>query len=169
MGTFAYFGADVGGLFSQEFKAAPWSLARVVDMLQHLWVPIIVLGVGGTAGLIRTMRANVLDELHKPYVTTARAKGLRENRVIRKYPLRVAMNPFISTLGWYLPSLISGSTITAVVLNLPTTGPLLLRALLAQDMYLAGSFILILSTFTIIGTLISDILLAWADPRIRYE
>ena len=167
--AFAYFGADVGGLFSPEFKAAPWSLARVVNMIQHLWVPIIVLGIGSTAGLIRTMRANMLDELHKPYVTTARAKGLRENRLIRKYPLRVATNPFISTVGWYLPQLISGSTITAVVLNLPTTGPLLLRALLAQDMYLAGSFILILSTFTIIGTLISDILLAWADPRIRYE
>jgi peptide/nickel transport system permease protein len=167
--AFAYFGADVGGLFSPEFKAVPWGLARVVNMLQHLWVPIIVLGIGGTAGLIRTMRANMLDELHKPYVTTARAKGLRENRLIRKYPLRVATNPFISTVGWYLPRLISGSTITAVVLNLPTTGPLLLRALLSQDMYLAGSFILILSTFTIVGTLISDILLAWADPRIRYE
>jgi peptide/nickel transport system permease protein len=167
--AFAYFGADVGGLFSPEFKPAPWSLAKVMDMLRHLWVPIIVLGIGGTAGLIRTMRANMLDELYKPYVTTARAKGLRENRLTRKYPLRVAMNPFISTVGWYLPSLISGSTITAVVLNLPTTGPLLLRALLSQDMYLAGSFILILSAFTIIGTLISDILLAWADPRIRYE
>jgi peptide/nickel transport system permease protein len=167
--AFAYFGADVGGLFSPEFKTAPWSMAKVVDLLQHLWVPIVVLGIGGTAGLIRTMRANMLDELHKPYVTTARAKGLRENRLIRRYPLRVAMNPFISTVGWDLPSFISSSTIAAVVLNLPTTGPLLLRALLSQDMYLAGSVILILSAFTIIGTMISDILLAWADPRIRYE
>jgi peptide/nickel transport system permease protein len=164
---FAYFGADVGGLFSQEYLAAPWSWGRLVDLLKHIWVPVIVLGVTGTAGLIRTMRANMLDELHKPYVTTARAKGLSEGKVVRKYPMRVAMNPFVSTVGWLLPSLISGSTITATVLNLPTTGPLLLRALLSQDMYLAGSFIMILSIFTVLGTLISDILLAWLDPRIR--
>jgi peptide/nickel transport system permease protein len=166
---FAYFGADVAGLFSDEFKDAPWSLARIWDMIKHLWVPMLVLGTGGTADLIRTMRANVLDELHKPYVATARSKGLTETNVIWQYPVRVALNPFISTAGWALPGLISGAVITAVVLNLPTTGPLLLRALLSQDMYLAGSFILLLSVFTVIGTLLSDLLLAWADPRIRLE
>ena len=137
-------------------------------MLQHLWVPLIVLGTAGTAGLIRTMRANLLDQLEKPYVVTARAKGLSETKVIFKYPVRVALNPFVSTIGWMLPSLISGATIVSVVLNLPTTGPLLLKALMSQDMYLAGSFIMMLSVLTVIGTLISDILLAWLDPRIRY-
>jgi peptide/nickel transport system permease protein len=167
--SFAYFGTSVGGLFSPEFVEAPWTLARVWDMAKHLWIPIVVLGTGGTAGLIRTMRANLLDELRKPYVTTARAKGLTERRLVRKYPVRVALNPFISTVGYSLPALISGTTITAVVLSLPTTGPLLLRALTSQDMYLAGSFLLALSTLTVIGTLISDILLAWVDPRIRFE
>jgi peptide/nickel transport system permease protein len=127
-----------------------------------------VLGLGGTAGLIRTMRANLLDELQKPYVVTARAKGLAERRLLIKYPVRVALNPFISTVGWSLPGLISGATIISVVLGLPTAGPLLLRALMSQDMYLAGSFIMLLSTLTIVGTLISDILLALLDPRIRY-
>jgi peptide/nickel transport system permease protein len=164
---FAYFGVNVGGLFSTEFAGEPWSWAKFLDMLTHLWVPLIVLGLGGTAGLIRTMRANMLDELQKPYVVTARAKGLKERRVLIKYPVRVALNPFISTVGWSLPSLISGATIISVVLGLPTTGPLLLRALMSQDMYLAGSFIMMLSTLTIVGTLISDILLAWLDPRIR--
>jgi len=166
--SFAYFGTSVGGLFSPEFVEAPWSLARVWDLVKHLWIPIVVLGTGGTAGLIRTMRANLLDELRKPYVTTARAKGLTERKLIQKYPVRVALNPFISTVGYSLPALISGTTITAVVLNLPTTGPLLLRALTSQDMYLAGSFLLVLSTLTVVGTLISDILLAWVDPRIRF-
>jgi peptide/nickel transport system permease protein len=129
---------------------------------------MIILGTSGTAGLIRTMRANLLDELQKPYVVTARSKGLTERRVLFKYPLRVALNPFISTVGWSLPRLISGATIVSVVLNLPTTGPMLLRALLSQDMYLAGSFLLLLSLLTIIGTFISDILLAGFDPRIRY-
>ena len=165
--SFAYLDTSVGGLFSPEFVEAPWTWARVWDMLKHLWIPIIVLGTSGTAGLIRTMRANLLDELHKPYVTTARAKGLTEAKLVRKYPLRVALNPFISTVGYQLPALISGTTITAVVLSLPTTGPLLLRSLTSQDMYLAGSFLLILSTLTVIGTLLSDLLLAWVDPRIR--
>ena len=167
--SFAYLDTSVGGLFSPEFVEAPWNLARVWDMMKHLWIPIIVLGTSGTAGLIRTMRANLLDELHKPYVTTARAKGLTESKLVRKYPLRVALNPFVSTVGYQLPALISGTTITAVVLSLPTTGPLLLRALTSQDMYLAGSFLLILSALTVIGTLLSDLLLAWVDPRIRLE
>ncbi len=164
---FKYFGMDVGGLFSRPFENAPWSFAKVVDLLKHLWVPTIVLGTSGTAGLVRIMRANLLDELRKQYVITARAKGLPERTVILRYPVRVASNPFISTIGWYLPTLISGATITAVVLNLPTTGPLLLSALLTQDMYLAGSFIMLLSILTVIGTFVSDILLMIADPRIR--
>ena len=166
---YAYFGQDVGGLFSPEYKNAPWSLARIWDMIRHLWIPMLVLGTAGTAGLIRTMRANTLDEVNQPYVETARAKGLTEGEVIRKYPVRVALNPFVSTAGWALPELVSGATIVAVVLSLPTVGPLLLRALLSQDMYLAGAIILLISILTIIGTLISDILLAWLDPRIRYE
>ena len=167
--AFSRLGADLSGLFSDEFVEAPWSLARVLDLLRHIWVPLVVLGTGGTAGLIRTTRANILDELKKPYVITARAKGLKESKLLLKYPLRVALNPFISSIGYVLPGLISGSTIISVVLNLPTTGPLLLRALTSQDMYLAGSFLMMLSVLTVIGTLISDILLGWADPRIRYE
>lgn len=167
--AFYYFNADVGGLFSQDFISAPWSVAKVIDLLKHIWVPVLVLAVGGTAGLIRTMRANMLDELPKPYVATARAKGLRESVAVRRYPVRVALNPFISGVGSVFPALLSGAQPTAIVLNLPTTGPLLLQSLLAQDMYLAGSFILILSVFGIIGTLVSDILLAVFDPRIRYE
>ncbi len=167
--AYANFGADLSGLFSEKLVGAPWSLAKVADMLKHLWVPLVVLGTAGTAGLIRTTRANLLDELRKPYVFTARAKGLTERRLLLKYPLRVALNPFISGIGYVLPGLVSGATIISVVLNLPTTGPLLLRALMSQDMYLAGSFIMMLSTLTVIGTLISDILLGWVDPRIRYE
>ena len=163
------FGQSVGGLFSPEFQDEPWSLAKFWDFLAHLWIPIIILGTAGTAGLIRIMRANLLDEIHKPYVITARAKGVPERRLIWRYPVRVAMNPFISTIGWTLPALVSGSIIVSVVLNLPTTGPLLLQSLLQQDMFLAGSFILIVSCLTVVGTLISDILLAWLDPRIRYE
>jgi peptide/nickel transport system permease protein len=165
--SFRYFGQSVGGLFSPEYVDAPWSLARVGDLLSHLWIPIIVIGLGGTAGLIRTMRANLLDELPRAYVTTARAKGLPETRLIAKYPVRVALNPFVSKLGWELPELVSGEAIISIVLSLATTGPLLLAALLAQDMYLAGSFIMLLSVLTVIGTLLSDILLAWLDPRIR--
>jgi peptide/nickel transport system permease protein len=167
--AFSQLGLSVGGLFSPKFAEAPWSWAKFVDLLQHIWIPMIVLGLAGTANLIRTMRANLLDELKKPYVVTARAKGLTENRLLLKYPVRVALNPFISTVGWVLPTLVSGSTVVSIVLNLPTTGPLLLRALQSQDMYLAGSFILLLSTLTVIGTLLSDILLALADPRIRFS
>jgi peptide/nickel transport system permease protein len=164
-----YFGADVSGLFSEEYQNAPWSWAKVADLLAHLWVPVVILGTSQTASLIRVMRANLLDELHRPYVTTARAKGLSELGLLLKYPVRIALNPFVSTIGWAFPQLISGAVITAFVLSLPTAGPLMLQALLAQDMYLAGAFILLLSTLTIIGMLVSDILLALIDPRIRYR
>lgn len=160
---------SVSGLFSSEFVEAPWTWARVVDMLKHLWVPVLILGMSGTAELIRIMRANLLDELGKPYVETARSKGVSERRLVLKYPVRVAINPFISTVGYTLPALISGSLIVSVVLSLPTAGPLLLRALMSQDMYLAGTFLMLLSFLTVLGTLISDILLVWVDPRIRYE
>ena len=160
-------GLSVGGLFSQEYMVAPWSWAKFVDLLKHIWIPVIVIALGSTAGSIRTTRANVLDELNKPYVETARAKGKKERKLIWKYPVRVAMNPFFSTVGWTLASLISGQTLIAVVLGLQTTGSMMLRALTSQDMYLAGSFLLLLSMLTVTGTLISDILLAWVDPRIR--
>ena len=166
---YEWFGISVGGLFSPDFVDAPWSLARIGDLLKHVWVPMVILGLGGAAGMMRVLRANLLDELRKPYVVTARAKGVRPVRLILKYPVRLAINPFISTIGWMLPALFSGSAIISVVLDLPTTGPLLLEALMSQDMYLAGSFIMILSTLTVIGTLISDLLLAIVDPRIRYE
>lgn len=165
--AFAYFGQSVGGLFSPQYEDAAWSMAKFWDLLKHIWIPIIVLGTSGTAGLIRIMRANLLDELHKPYVETARSKGLSEWRLLIKYPVRVALNPFISTIGYVLPFLVSGSVIVSVVMNLPTAGPLLLRSLLSQDMYLAGGYIFMLSLLTVIGTLLSDILLAWNDPRIR--
>jgi len=167
--AYSQFNMSVGGLFSPGFEDAPWSWARVGDLLSHMWMPVIVLGLGGTASLIRIMRANLLDELNKPYVVTARAKGQSEIKLLMRYPVRAALNPFVSTLGWTLPQLVSGSTIVAVVLNLPLTGPMMLQALVSQDMYLAGSFILILSVLTVIGTLISDILLAWLDPRIRLD
>jgi peptide/nickel transport system permease protein len=167
--AYSAWGVNLGGLFSDQYLQAPWSWAKFVDMLKHLWLPLFVLGLGGTAGGIRTMRANLLDELRKPYVTTARAKGLAERTAIIKYPVRVALIPFVSTIGWVLPALVSGSTIVSLVLSLPTTGPLLLGALLSQDMYLAGSFVFMLSVLTVIGTLISDILLGMLDPRIRYE
>jgi peptide/nickel transport system permease protein len=166
---FNYFGQSVGGLFSPEFQHVPWSWAKFMDLMGHLWIPMIVIGAAKTAELIRIMRANLLDELNKPYVTTARSKGMSELRMLVKYPIRLALNPFVSTIGWVLPSLISGAVIASVVLNLPTAGPLLLAALQSQDMYLAGSFILMLSILTLIGTLVSDILLAWLDPRIRLE
>jgi peptide/nickel transport system permease protein len=167
--SFKVLGQSVGGLFSPDYMDAPWTWGKVVDLLRHLWIPMIIIGMSGTASLIRIMRANLLDELRKPYVTTARAKGLTETKVILKYPVRIALNPFISTVGWMLPQLVSGSTIVSIVLSLPTTGPLMLHALMTQDMFLAGAFILLLSTLTIVGTLISDILLALTDPRIRYE
>lgn len=167
--AFSNFGLKITGLFSEEYIMAPWSWAKVWDMLKHMWIPMIILGTDGTARFTRIMRANLLDELNKPYVETARAKGLTESQVVLKYPTRIALNPFISTVGWALPQLFSGSLIVATVLSLPTIGPLLLRALLSQDMYLAGSIVLILSVLTLIGTLISDILLAVTDPRIRVQ
>jgi peptide/nickel transport system permease protein len=160
-------GLNVGGLFSQEYLLAPWSIDKVVDMLKHIWIPVIIIAIGSTAGTIRITRANLLDELNKPYVEMARAKGLKEGKLVWKYPVRVALNPFFSTVGWSLAQLISGQTLVAVVLSLQTTGPMMLRALMSQDMYLAGSFLLLLSSLTVIGTLLSDILLAWVDPRIR--
>lgn len=141
----------------------------MIDLMQHIWLPVIILAVSSTASLIRVMRANMLDELPKPYVTTARAKGLSEFRLLTKYPLRIALNPFISTIAWLLPNLISGSVVVAIVLNLPTAAPLLLQSLMAQDMYLAGAFVLLICALTLIGSLISDILLALVDPRIRLE
>jgi len=164
---FAYFGASVGGLFSAEYAEAPWSMERVWDLIKHLPIPAIVLGIAGTAQMIRIMRSNLLDELRKPYVMTARARGLSETRVILKYPVRVALNPFVSTIGYLLPYVVSGSIIVSLVLSLPTVGPLLLKALIAQDMFLAGTIVLLLGVLTVIGTLISDLLLMWIDPRIR--
>lgn len=166
--SFTVFGQTAGGLFSPEFVSAPWSLAKVLDMLSNLWIPVIVIGTAGTAGLIRQTRANLLDELKKPYVLTARAKGLPEWKTILKYPVRIALNFFVSAQANILVTLVSGSAIVSIVLSLPTTGPLLLRALQSQDMYLAASFILMLSLLNVVSTLISDIALAWLDPRIRY-
>ncbi|MCX7381075.1 MAG: ABC transporter permease [Alphaproteobacteria bacterium] len=167
--AFAYFDISVTGLFSPDFVDAPWSIARVLDLLAHIWLPALVLGIAGTARLSRIMRANLLDELNKPYVVTARAKGMKEWRLVLRYPVRLALNPLISTIGWYLPALFSGSLIVATVMNLPNIGPLLLRALINRDMYLAGGILLIYSFLTIVGTLLSDILLALVDPRIRVE
>jgi len=166
---FTLFNANVGGLFSTEYLEAPWNLAKVWDLLKHLPVPALILGLAGTAQQIRIMRANLLDELRKPYVVTARAKGLPEARVIVKYPVRVALNPFVSTIGYLFPYIVSGSIIVSLVLSLPTVGPLLLKSLIAQDMFLAGTIVLMLGVMTVIGTLISDILLVWVDPRIRLE
>jgi peptide/nickel transport system permease protein len=167
--AFKYGGVSLSGLFSPEFENAPWSVERVIDLLKHLWIPMIIVGIGGTAGLIRVMRANLLDELNKPYVETARAKGLSEWRMLLKYPVRQALNPFVSTIGWALPALVAGEAIVSIVLNLPTSGPVLLNALLVQDMFLAAGFLMMLSLLTIVGTLLSDLLLAWLDPRIRYQ
>jgi len=166
---YKYFGLKVTGLFSSEYITAPWSISKFIDMLKHLPVPVIVIGTAGTAGLIRVMRGCLLDELKKQYVITARAKGVAERTLLFKYPVRVAINPIISTIGWELPWIISGEIITAIVLSLPTTGPLLFQALMTQDMYLAGSIVMFLCFLTVIGTLISDLLLVWVDPRIRYE
>lgn len=166
---FSEFGVTIGGLYSPKYSNAPWSIARVVDLVKHLWIPVIIVGITWSAGLIRTMRANMLDELSQPYVETARAKGLSERMVIWKYPVRVALNPFISTIGYALPQIVGGIIITAVVLNLPILGPLLLNALLSQDMFLAGAIVLLLGCLTVLGTLISDILLVIFDPRIRLE
>ena len=164
-----YFGFTVGGLFSPEYVMAPWSWAKFVDLLTHIWIPMIVVGTSGTAGLIRVLRNNLLDELGKPYVVAARSKGISTWRLVFKYPVRLALIPFISTVGWQLPNMVSGEAVTASVLSLPTAGPLMLAALRSQDMYLAGSFLLLLASLTMIGTLISDLLLVLVDPRIRYE
>ena len=167
--AFRWFGLNVGGLFSAEFELAPWSWARVWDLTKHLPLPVLILALSGTAQLVRIMRANLLDELRKPYVVTARAKGLSETRAIMKYPVRVALNPFASTIGYLLPFVVSGSIIVSVVLSLPTVGPLLVKALIAQDMFLAGTIILLLGALTVVGTLISDLVLMWIDPRIRHQ
>ena len=166
---FSRFGVSIGGLFSQQYQDAAWSWGKLFDFLKHLPVPIIVIGLSGAAGLIRVMRGGMLDELRKQYVTTARAKGVSETRLLLKYPLRVALNPIVSTIGWQLPAIVSGETIVSLVLGLPTTGPLLYRALISQDSYMAGSIVMFLSFLTVIGTLLSDILLAILDPRIRFE
>jgi peptide/nickel transport system permease protein len=165
--SFSWLGVSVGGLFSPELQEAPWSWAKVWDLLQHLWIPVIVIGTAGTAGMIRRLRANLLDELRKQYVVTARAKGLSPWRLLVKYPLRIAVNPFISDIGSLLPEVVSGSVIVSIVLSLPTTGPMLLRALRAQDMYLAGSFLMLLAALTVVGVFLSDLALAKLDPRIR--
>ena len=167
--VFAQTGHAVTGLFSLEYRHVPWSIAKVIDMLKNIWVPVLVLATAGTAGLIRVMRANLLDELNKQYVVTARAKGLSEGRLLWKYPVRIAFNPIISTIGWLLPAIVGGEALVAIVLNLNTIGPVLLSAVLRQDMYLAGSIIMILSSLTLFGTLISDLALVWLDPRIRYD
>ena len=167
--SFKYLDANVAGLFSPQYFSAPWSIGKVIDLIKHLWIPGIVLGTAGTAALIRIMRANLLDELRKPYVVAARARGMSEWKLILKYPVRVALNPFTSTIGYILPYIVSGSIIVSVVLSLPTVGPLLLRALLAQDMFLAGTVILLIGAMTVVGTLISDMLLVWIDPRIRFS
>ena len=162
-----YFGTSIGGLMDAEFIDKPWSVAKAVSVLEHLWIPVVVIGTSGTAGMIRRLRANLLDELQKQYVVTARAKGLPPLRTLIKYPLRAALNFFIADIGSLLPSIISGAELVAVVMSLPTTGPILISALQSQDMYLAGSFLMFLATLTVAGVLVSDLLLAWLDPRIR--
>jgi peptide/nickel transport system permease protein len=164
---FKFFDMNIGGLFSAEYQIAPWSAAKVWDMMKHLPLPALILALAGTAQLIRIMRANLLDELRRPYVTTARARGLPEWRVILKYPVRAALNPFASTIGYLLPFVVSGSIVVSLVLSLPTVGPLLLRSLVAQDMFLAGTIVLLLGILTVIGTFLSDLILMWIDPRIR--
>lgn len=162
-----YFGTSIGGLMDPEYIDKPWSLDKALSVLEHLWIPVVVIGTAGTAGMIRRLRANLLDELQKQYVVTARAKGMHPFRALVKYPLRAALNFFVADIGTLLPSIISGAELVAVVLSLPTTGPLLIAALQSQDMYLAGSFLMFLATLTVVGVLVSDILLAWLDPRIR--
>jgi len=162
-----YFGTSIGGLMDAQYIDQPWSMAKAMSVLEHLWIPVVVIGTSGTAGMIRRLRANLLDELQKQYVITARAKGLPPLRTLVKYPLRAAMNFFIADIGSLLPSIISGAELVAVVMSLPTTGPILIAALQSQDMYLAGSFLMFLATLTVVGVLVSDLLLAWLDPRIR--
>jgi peptide/nickel transport system permease protein len=162
-----YFGTSIGGLMDPEYIDAPWSYDKVISILEHLWIPVVVIGTSGTAGMIRRLRANLLDELQKQYVTTGRAKGLPPGKLLVKYPLRVAINFFVADIGNLLPAVISGAEIVAVVMSLPTTGPILLSALQSQDMYLAGSFLMFLALLTVVGVLVSDIALALLDPRIR--
>ncbi len=163
-----WFGTSIGGLMDSAYVDQPWSWGKAMSVLEHLWIPVLVIGTSGTAGMIRRLRANLLDELDKQYVVTARAKGMPPLRALIKYPLRVALNPFIADIGNLLPQIISGAAIVSVVLSLPTTGPMLLRALQSQDMYLAGSFLMFLATLTVVGTLLSDLALAVLDPRIRF-
>lgn len=167
--AYAVFGQDVGGLFSEHYVDAPWSWARVLDLANHIWLPIIVLAASGTASVIRIIRANLIDELHKPYVAAGRARGLPEFHLLMKYPVRHALNPFVSSLNHILVDIVSGSTIVSIVMGLQTTGPLLLRALRDEDSYMAGGFVLMLSVLTVVGTLLSDLLLAWLDPRVRHQ
>ncbi len=164
-----WFGTSIGGLMDPKFIDEPWSWAKLLSVLEHLWVPVLVIGLSGTAGMIRRLRANLLDELNKQYVVTGRAKGLPEGRLLRKYPLRMALNPFISDIGSLLPEIVSGSVIVSAVMSLPTTGPMLLDSLQSQDMYLAGSFLMFLALLTVVGMFLSDVLLAVLDPRIRLE
>jgi len=164
-----YFNQSVGGLFSPQYVNAPWTMAKIIDLFRHLWIPVIIIGLSGTAGLIRIMRGNLLDILGQQYVLTARAKGLMESIVIWKHAVRVAINPLISSLGMSLPGIISGESLVSIVLNLPTTGPLFLEALMRQDMFLAGSFLMFLTMALVVGNFLADLALAWADPRIRYE
>ena len=167
--AFRWFGASVGGLFSAEYNLLPWSMGKVWDLLRHLPLPAVILALGGTAQLVRIMRANLLDELRRPYVVTARAKGLTEMRVILKYPVRAALNPFASNIAYLFPYLVSGSIIISIVLGLPTVGPLLVESLISQDMFLAGTIVLLLGVMTVAGTFISDLVLMWVDPRLRRE
>ncbi|MBM3597804.1 MAG: ABC transporter permease [Alphaproteobacteria bacterium] len=162
-----WFGTSIGGLMDEQFIGQPWSWPKFKSVLEHLWIPIIVIGTSGTAGMIRRLRANLLDELQKQYVTTGRAKGLPPFKLLVKYPLRMSLNPFISDIGDYLPELVSSATIVSVVMSLPTTGPVLLEALRSQDMYLAGSFLMFLALLTVLGVFLSDLALAAFDPRIR--
>lgn len=164
-----WFGTSIGGLMDPEYLDQPWSWDKVKSVLEHLWIPVVVIGTSGTAGMIRRLRANLLDELEKQYVLTAKAKGLPKGKVMRKYPLRMSLNFFIADIGNILPSVISGAEVTAIVLSLPTTGPMLLRSLQSQDMYLAGTFLMFLAILTVVGMLVSDLLLAWLDPRIRLQ
>lgn len=164
-----WFGTSIGGLMDPEYLDQPWSLDKLKSVLEHLWIPVVVIGTSGTAGMIRRLRANLLDELEKQYVLTAKAKGLAPGKVLRKYPLRMSLNFFIADIGNILPSVISGAEVTAIVLSLPTTGPMLLRSLQSQDMYLAGTFLMFLAILTVVGMLVSDLLLAWLDPRIRLQ
>ncbi len=161
------FGTSIGGLMDPQYLEQPWSVAKFVSVLEHLWIPVVVIGTSGTAGMIRRLRANLLDELQKQYVVTGRAKGLHPFKLLMKYPLRMALNPFIADIGNLLPQVISGAAIVSVVLSLPTTGPMLVDALRSQDQYLAGSFLMFLATLTVIGMFLSDLALAALDPRIR--